>query len=59
MNGETIALPANDNNILAILNFNKIASDLKKEAVKAMGMAACQARCIHCTCCSRCHGNHK
>ena len=36
MNTQTIALPANDN-ILAILNFNKIANDLKREAVKAMG----------------------
>ena len=38
MNTQSIALPANDN-ILAILNFNKIANDLKREAVKAMGMA--------------------
>lgn len=51
MNTQTIALPANDN-ILAILNFNKIANDLKKEAVKTMGMAACQARCLRCEHCS-------
>ena len=51
MNTQTIALPANDN-ILAILNFNKIANDLKREAVKAMGMAACRARCLSCGHCS-------
>lgn len=51
MNTQTIALRANDN-ILAILNFNKIANDLKREAVKAMGMAACQARCLSCGHCS-------
>ena len=32
MNTQTTALPANDN-ILTILNFNKIANDLKREAV--------------------------
>ena len=51
MNTQTIAFPANDN-ILTILNFNKIANDLKREAVKAMGMAACQARCLSCGHCS-------
>ena len=51
MNTQTIALPANDD-ILANLNFNKIANDLKREAVKAMGMAACQARCLSCGHCS-------
>ena len=51
MNTQTLALPANDN-ILAVLNFNKIANDLKREAVKAMGMAACQARCRSCGHCS-------
>ncbi|MCI6416021.1 MAG: hypothetical protein MR791_01575 [Bacteroidales bacterium] len=51
MNTQIIALPAKDN-ILAILNFNKIANDLKREAIKAMGMAACQARCLSCGHCS-------
>ena len=51
MNTQIIALPAKDN-ILAIVNFNKIANDLKREAVKAMGMAACQARCLSCGHCS-------
>lgn len=51
MNTQIIALPANDN-ILAILNFNKIVNDLKKEAVKAMGLSACQARCLSCEHCS-------
>ena len=51
MNTQTIALPANDD-ILTILNFNKIANDLKREAVKAMGRAAGQARCLSCGHCS-------
>lgn len=51
MNTQIIVLPAKDN-ILAILNFNKIANDLKREAIKAMGMAACQARCLSCGHCS-------
>ena len=51
MNTQTIALPANDN-IIAILNYNNIENDLKREAVKAMGMAACQARCLSCGHCS-------
>ena len=58
MNARAIALPINDN-LLTILNINRITEDLKKEAIKAMGMSACQATCISCTCCSRCHGNHK
>lgn len=58
MNTQTIALPSNES-ILTVLNINRVVSDLKKEAIKAMGMAACQATCISCTCCSRCHGNHK
>lgn len=51
MNTQITALPAKDN-ILAILNFNKIANALKREAIKAMGMAACQARCLSCGHCS-------
>ena len=51
MNTQTFTLPANDN-IITILNFNKIAKDLQREAVKAMGMAACQARCLSCGHCS-------
>ena len=57
MNTQTSTYPT-DEGILAILNVNRIASDLKKEAIKAMGMAACQARCLNCNCCSRCSGNH-
>lgn len=51
MKTQTITLLANEN-ILTILNFHKIANDLRKEAIKAMGMAACQARCLRCGHCS-------
>ena len=51
MNTQTIVHPANDN-IRASLNFNKIANDMKKEAIKVMGLAACQARCLSCGHCS-------
>lgn len=51
MNTQTIALSASEN-ILSVLNFNKIANDLKNEAVKAMGLGACQVRCLNCEHCS-------
>lgn len=53
MNTETqaIAIPANET-ILNILNFNRIAENLKEKAIEAMGMAACQARCLRCGHCS-------
>lgn len=38
--------------ILNILNFNRIAENLKEKAIEAMGMAACQARCLRCGHCS-------
>ncbi len=43
-----------DIGISVILNINRISEDLKKAAIKAMGMSACQARCLHCNKCA-CH----
>ena len=34
--------------IMPILNSNRITGNRQKEAVMAMGLAACQARCGHC-----------
>ena len=38
--------------ILPILNNNVIKEDKKKAAIQAMGMAACQAKCLRCGHCS-------
>lgn len=42
--------------ILPIMNYNRIYDNNKKEAIKAMGMSACQAGCMSRGCCSKCHG---
>lgn len=38
--------------ILPIPNNNVIKEDKKKAAIQAMGMAACQAKCLRCGHCS-------
>lgn len=38
--------------IMPILNSNRVTENSKKEAVLAMGMSACQARCLSCSHCS-------
>lgn len=38
--------------IMPILNYNVIREENQKEAIMAMGMAACQVRCLRCTHCS-------
>lgn len=38
--------------ILPVLNNNVIKEDKKKKAIQAMGMAACQAKCLRCGRCS-------
>lgn len=51
MNSSTIALSSNEN-ILDVLNFNKITENVRDKAVELMGMAACQVRCLNCQHCS-------
>lgn len=51
MNTKTIALSTNQN-ILDVLNFNKIAEDVRDKTIELMGMAACQVRCLNCQHCS-------
>lgn len=48
----------NRGQLMPILNANRITEDKKKEAIKAMGMSACQASCMSRGCCSKCHGGH-
>lgn len=43
------------NAYLPILNHNKIDEEKKKKTIMAMGMGACQARCLRCTHCSNNH----
>ena len=51
MNTKTLALSTNEN-ILDVLNFNKIAEGVRDKAIELMGMAACQVRCLNCQHCS-------
>lgn len=39
-------------NVMPILNNNRITDESKREAIKAMGLSACQARCFSCSHCS-------
>ena len=38
--------------IMPVLNSNRITENRQKEAVMAMGLAACQARCLNCGHCA-------
>lgn len=38
--------------IMPILNSNRITDEKKREAIQAMGMSACQARCLSCGHCA-------
>lgn len=40
------------NQVLPILNSNIIKEDKRKAAIQAMGLAACQAKCLRCGHCS-------
>lgn len=42
--------------IMPILNGNRISDEKRREAIKAMGMSACQGRCLSCNCCAHCSG---
>lgn len=41
-------------NVMSILNNNVIMEENQKAAIQAMGMAACQVKCLRCTHCSDC-----
>lgn len=41
-------------NVIPILNYNVIREENKKAAIQAMGMAACQVKCLRCSHCSAC-----
>ena len=45
-------------NILPVLNSNRITEENKKEAIKAMGLSACQVRCISHQCSGHYHSKH-
>lgn len=51
MNTQVIAISEQDS-INSILNANRIVSEKIKEAIKAMGLSACQARCLSCNKCA-------
>ena len=44
--------PIGNGYVMPILNSNYITEDKKKAEIKAMGMAACQTKCLRCGHCS-------
>ncbi len=38
--------------VINVLNSNRITEDKRKETILAMGLAACQARCLSCGHCA-------
>ena len=40
--------------VMPILNYNVIREENKKAAIQAMGMAACQVKCLRSSHCSDC-----
>lgn len=38
--------------VMPVLNGNRITEEKRKEAILAMGLAACQARCLSCGHCA-------
>ena len=40
--------------VMPVLNYNVIREENKKAAIQAMGLAACQAKCLRCSHCSDC-----
>lgn len=43
---------------ISILNRNRITEEEQKETIKAMGMSACQVRCISHQCSGHYHSKH-
>ena len=40
--------------VIPILNYNVVREENKRAAIQAMGLAACQAKCLRCSHCSDC-----
>lgn len=38
--------------VISVLNSNRITEEKRKEAILAMGLSACQARCLNCGHCA-------
>ena len=38
--------------VMPVLNGNRITEEKRKEAIRTMGLAACQARCLSCGHCA-------
>lgn len=45
-------------NVMPILNSNRITDEKKREAIKAMGLSACQVRCLSHQCNGHYHSKH-
>ena len=46
------------NNVMPILNSNRITDEKKRDAILAMGLSACQVRCLSCQCSGHYHSKH-
>ncbi len=57
MHIQTIRLSNNLGNI-SILNRNRITEENVKEAIKAMGLSACQVGCMSRGCCTHYNSKH-
>lgn len=50
--------PSSNLGYMPILNRNRITDDKQKEAIQAMGISACQVRCISHQCSGHYHSKH-
>lgn len=50
--------PTSNLGYMPILNRNRITEDNKKEAIKAMGLSACQVACMSRGCCTHYNSKH-
>lgn len=51
-------IPSGSIGLMPILNCNHITEEKQKEAIKAMGMSACQVRCLSHQCNGHYHSRH-
>lgn len=51
-------IPSSSVGVIPALNSNRITEEKQKEAIKAMGMSACQVRCLSHQCNGHYHSRH-
>lgn len=53
-----ISLQPRKKDVMPILNSNRITDEKKREAILAMGLSACQVRCLSHQCSGQYHSKH-